>query len=92
MISSTMVHQQQETASKVYQDYAGVPEVEANETGEAATNSNKKNNNTNFPEKLHYVLKAMEKDGKKHVASWLPHGRCFVVHDPKAFENDILPL
>ena len=47
-------------------------------------------NNNNFPEKLHYVLNEMEKDGLESVASWQPHGRCFIVHDPKQFSNDIL--
>jgi hypothetical protein len=34
-----------------------------------------------FPEKLHYVLSEIEKDGLQHIASLQPHGRCLVVHD-----------
>jgi hypothetical protein len=47
---------------------------------------------SNFPERLHYVLSDMEKDGLQHVASWQPHGRCFVVHDQQLFVEKILPL
>jgi hypothetical protein len=45
-----------------------------------------------FPEKLHYVLSEMEKDGLQHIASWQPHGRCFLVHDQALFTEKILPL
>lgn len=27
----------------------------------------------------------------KYIISWQPHGRCFKVHDIKAFENEVLP-
>ena len=27
----------------------------------------------------------VEKDGKQNIVSFLPHGRSFVVHKPKAF-------
>lgn len=45
----------------------------------------------NFPDKLHYVLNEMTKDGLDHIMSWQPHGRCFVVHDQKRLEQHILP-
>lgn len=45
----------------------------------------------NFPDKLHYVLNEMAKDGLEYIMSWQPHGRCFVVHDQKRLEQHILP-
>jgi hypothetical protein len=70
-------------SGKVYQDYAHVAEEGLKEK------SSKKD--SNFPEKLHYVLNEMEKDGLQHIASWQPHGRCFVVHDQELFTEQILP-
>ena len=40
---------------------------------------------TPFPLKLHSMLEAVSRDGLAHVVSWQAHGRCFVVHDAKAF-------
>jgi hypothetical protein len=45
----------------------------------------------NFPDKLHYVLNEMAKDGMEHIMSWQSHGRCFIVHDQKRLEQHILP-
>lgn len=44
-----------------------------------------------FPIKMHEMLDKMEHDGLASVASWQPHGRCFVVHRPKQFSEHILP-
>ena len=46
----------------------------------------------NFPVKLHYMLSELERDGLDHIASWQPHGRCFLVHKQKEFTQCILPL
>lgn len=46
----------------------------------------------NFPAKLHYMLSEIERDGLGHIVSWQPHGRCFMVHKQKEFEQKILPL
>lgn len=43
-----------------------------------------------FPVRLHYMLNEIEKDGLGHIVSWQPHGRCFVVHDQKAFTGQVL--
>ncbi|CAJ1953998.1 unnamed protein product [Cylindrotheca closterium] len=40
---------------------------------------------TPFPLKLHAMLEAVQNEGLEHIVSWQPHGRCFVVRDPKAF-------
>lgn len=45
---------------------------------------------TPFPFKLHEMLRAVAEEGLDHIVSWQPHGRCFLVHDPKAFV-DLLP-
>lgn len=44
-----------------------------------------------FPEKLHYMLDQMDMEGTKHIVNWQPHGRCFVVHKPKEFVEQIMP-
>lgn len=46
---------------------------------------------TPFPVKLHDMLDRIETDGLTNVISWQPHGRCFVVHDPKEFVNHVMP-
>ena len=51
-----------------------------------------KNNYDNFPVKLHYMLGEIERDGLNHIVSWQPHGRCFIVHRRKEFEEKLLPL
>jgi hypothetical protein len=47
---------------------------------------------TPFPEKLHYMLSRMEPEGTASIASWQPHGRCFLVHKPKEFVQEIMPM
>lgn len=44
-----------------------------------------------FPLKLHALLDEIEADGLAHVISWQPHGRCFVVHNPKLFVEQVMP-
>jgi hypothetical protein len=44
----------------------------------------------NFPVQLHHLLDDMVTEGMEHIASWQPHGRCFKVHDRKAFVDSIL--
>jgi hypothetical protein len=75
------------TSGTVYQDYA---HVTGHDMNASASSSSKKE--PKFPEKLHYVLSEMEKDGLQHIASWQPHGRCFIVHDQELFIAKILPL
>lgn len=38
-----------------------------------------------FPLKLHEMLDAVEANGMEDIVSWQPHGRCFLVHKPKDF-------
>jgi HSF-type DNA-binding len=87
----------------MYRDYSNVQENETKEGVLGVTSSVQntsqcpaasKINQTvaaNFPEKLHYMLKEIKRDGLDHIVSWLPHGRGIMVHKQKEFEKDILP-
>jgi len=44
-----------------------------------------------FPWRLHDMLDAMEKQGKDDIVTWQPHGLAFLVKDPKAFVEQIMP-
>ncbi|KAL3916215.1 MAG: hypothetical protein SGILL_005278 [Bacillariaceae sp.] len=44
-----------------------------------------------FPMKLHSLLERVEADGHSHIISWQPHGRCFLIHNPKEFADVVLP-
>jgi hypothetical protein len=44
-----------------------------------------------FPEKLHYMLSCMDEEATADIVNWQPHGRCFTVHKPKEFVEDIMP-
>lgn len=43
-----------------------------------------------FPEKLHFLLDTMAEEGLENIASWQPHGRCFVIHDKEEFVASIM--
>ena len=46
-----------------------------------------------FPVKLHDVLEIIQQEGKyEHIVSWQPHGRCFLIKNPKSFVEQVLPL
>jgi hypothetical protein len=65
----------------------------ANEVEKVAENSEESNAvEESFPYKLHYMLTELETDGMDDIVSWQPHGRCFLVHDQKAFVDQVLPL
>lgn len=45
-----------------------------------------------FPRKLHLMLSELEKqDGGTEIASFLPHGRAFAIHDSKEFVKSVMP-
>lgn len=47
---------------------------------------------SSFPIRLHYILSGeLERDNMNHIASWQPHGRCFLVHDRAEFVKHVLP-
>ncbi|CAB9505808.1 Heat stress transcription factor [Seminavis robusta] len=45
-----------------------------------------------FPVKLHHALMELKMDGKESIVGWQPHGRCFIVRNPKLFAEQVLPL
>ena len=44
-----------------------------------------------FPEVLHIMLSYVEENDMDHIVSFQPHGRCFLVHKPKLFVEQVLP-
>jgi hypothetical protein len=46
---------------------------------------------TPFPWKLHEMLDSMAKKQDDSIVCWQPHGRAFMVHDPKGFVTRIMP-
>ncbi len=44
-----------------------------------------------FPLKLHELLEKVDEEGLQHIVSWQPHGRAFVVREPKTFVADLMP-
>jgi hypothetical protein len=69
-----------------YHDHANEVEIVAENSGES------KAGEESFPYKLHYMLTELESDGMDDIVSWRPHGRCFLVHNQKAFVEQVLPL
>jgi len=46
-----------------------------------------------FPEKLYIMLEAeSQRPAQSNIVSWLPHGRAFIVHKPKQFTQDVMPI
>ena len=46
---------------------------------------------TPFPRRLHEVLNEIEREGYEAVVSWQPHGRCFIIHQPRLFDQIVMP-
>ena len=44
-----------------------------------------------FPEKLHFMLSEVTKDGHTEVVSFFSHGRAFGIHDKDRFVSDVMP-
>lgn len=42
-----------------------------------------------FPQKLHNIL--VDQGIHADIISWAPHGRCFIIHQPKQFVKIVLP-
>jgi hypothetical protein len=47
--------------------------------------------NVPFPTKLHVMLSRVEAEGLTDIVGWQPHGRCFVIHKPREFVDQIMP-
>jgi hypothetical protein len=44
-----------------------------------------------FPLKLHELLDKVDDENLNHIVSWQPHGRAFVVREPKRFVSGLMP-
>lgn len=47
------------------------------------------NSRTKYVASVHSMLEDAERHGFSDVVSWVPHGRCFKVHNEKRFENEV---
>lgn len=77
-----------------YHDHLHDPIVE--DTTDEVTGANKRRAHRGgvavpFPEKLHYMLSQVDGEGVSHIVSWQPHGRCFIVHKPQQFVQEVMP-
>ena len=45
-----------------------------------------------FPEKIYFMLEQCEKEGRQDVISFVDNGTAFLIHKPRFFETDIMPL
>lgn len=45
-----------------------------------------------FPERLHYTITELEKEGTADIVGWAVHGRCFLVRDRERFVKEVLSL
>ena len=73
-----------------YHDHARDRDTEAQEQQQQQGKRRRGGVSVAFPMKLHAMLDQIEQDGLAHVISWQPHGRCFVVHKPKQFVDEVL--
>jgi hypothetical protein len=67
-----------------YHDRANEPAPQEDLLSESLVAACKHNT---FPYKLYSMLERVEDEGLSHIVSWQPHGRCFVVHQPKEFRD-----
>lgn len=79
-----------------YRDYASLSLAEANlllggPPGQQNSLAWGASQQQGFAVKLYHMLSEAEATGKTHIVSWQPHGRCFLVHDRKAFVEQVLP-
>ena len=70
-----------------YHDYANEPD----DPSKTPIRRRKGGVTTPFPVVLHRLLAQIERDGHADVLGWQPHGRCFVIFQPKEFVRTIMP-
>ena len=73
-----------ETSAKIgYSDASLIPDP---------TDSGSTSRAEPFPAKVHRMLSELEQqEGGTDIASFLPHGRAFIIHKPKKFTEEIMP-
>lgn len=76
-----------------YHDHASDPIDFDDFVGESEQAYDKKKGGvgTPFPLKLHELLERAEVENLTDIISWQPHGRAFVVHQPKKFVAGLMP-
>jgi hypothetical protein len=79
-----------------YHDHASDPidfdDFVLDTNDQSNTNDKKKGGvGTPFPLKLHELLEKAESEHLTDIISWQPHGRAFVVHQPKKFVAGLMP-
>jgi len=72
-----------------YHDYSQLRPNEAELEG--VVKASKGGVNNPFPVLLHRLMEDAEAKGFSHIVSWQPHGRAFLIRDPKVFVADVLP-
>ena len=45
-----------------------------------------------FPEKLYFMMEALEKEGKDDICGYVAGGQAVMIHSSRDFEKDIMPL
>ena len=70
-----------------YHDYANEPHDPAKDP----IRRRKGGVTTPFPIVLHRLIAQIAADGHADVFGWQPHGRCFVIFQPKEFVRTIMP-
>jgi hypothetical protein len=73
-----------------YHDYAAVTEVPMQVAPRTEPKASGGVSNP-FPVVLHKLLSQADQMGFSDVISWQPHGRSFLIHQPKEFVRDIVP-
>ena len=74
-----------------YHDHMHDPIVEDTTGGEQKRRAHRGGVAVPFPEKLHYMLSRVDAEDVSHIVSWQPHGRCFIVHKPQQFVEQVMP-
>jgi len=79
-----------------YQDHHNDPIFRSDMGNESAAEGSKRRGPRGgvvipFPDRLYNMLSEAEFEGFEDVVSWQPHGRCFIVHEPKRFVEEVMP-
>jgi hypothetical protein len=76
------------------QDMEDDEETEDDKSAPSAGSQQRNNGGVlvSFPLRLQRMLDKLEAECDTDTISWLPHGRSFLVHDPEAFVDQLMPL
>lgn len=76
-----------------YHDYSNVTESpeDLSQIADSIQKPSRGGVHNPFPAVLHRMMTDAEPQKFSHLVSWQPHGRAFLIHDPKRFVSMILP-